>query len=177
MRHSTTLRRGLVAGAALTLAFGLGGCSTITDLFGGSSETRDDEGAIIEGGTTDAMSLKVGDCFNSADLASEFSEVPTIPCSEPHEDELFFEFTMPDGEFPGEEAFTAAAAEQCTPAFEEYVGKAYADSTLDFWSIYPTQMGWEDEGLKDRLVQCAVYDTVALEAGEMTEGSLKGAAR
>lgn len=134
---------------ALVTAVALSGCS---------------EGNVFE--------LAVGDCFDdTAELGGgEVSDVPVVPCDEPHDNEVFHTFEVPDGEFPGEEALVALAEETCVPAFEEWVGIEYASSSLDMFPITPTESSWSTG---DREVVCALYD---LEQ-EQLEGSMQDAAR
>ncbi len=103
-------------------------------------------------------------------LADEISDVPVVPCAEPHDNEVFYEFSMPDGDYPGDDAFDAAATEQCDPQFASFVGTDYADSVLAYSTLTPTSDGWDQVG--DRVVQCAVYDP----SGKTT-GTLEGSAR
>ncbi|MFG6503080.1 septum formation family protein [Microbacterium sp. P05] len=169
-----TLTRSSIAAAALLSVIALGGCSAIQGLIGGGGETvaRDaDTQEVTEGGTADVFTLRVGDCFDdtSAD-AKEISEVPAVPCDQPHDNEIYHEFTMPDGDFPGQEALDAAADEECAAEFDTFVGIAYADSVLDWAPFQPTEGSWTQ--LDDRVVQCIIY-----EYGVRVEGSLAGVAR
>lgn len=96
--------------------------------------------------------------------------MPAVPCAEPHDNEVYHSFLMPDGEFPGQAAIDAAVEETCLNEFESFVGMAYDVSTLDIFPLTPTEQGWDE--LADREIICTVYDP----AGQ-TSGSLKGAAR
>jgi len=134
-----------------------------------SGAVRDDNGDVTQGGDTDVFSLQVGDCFNDT-AADEVSSVPIVPCTESHDNEVFFEFSMPDGDYPSDDEFQAAATEQCDPVFASFIGVDYNDSDLDYAWMTPTSDGWSS--LNDRVVQCVVYDP----NGQVT-GSLKGSAR
>lgn len=153
-----------VAGALL-----LSGCSVLGEVLGGDEPVRDGESQeITEGGDLDVFTLKLGDCFDDVD-GTQVTEIPVIPCAEPHDNEVYHEYTLPDGEFPGDESVNASATEQCEAEFAEFVGMAYADSALDFGYFVPTSGSW-DEG--DRVVQCMVYEPSA-----KVSGTLAGAAR
>lgn len=157
----------LAAGAALAL--GLTGCSGVNGLMGG--ETRDEEsGEITEGGTTDVFQLRVGDCLNDelSETATEVTDVPTVPCTDPHDYEVFQNITMADAdEYPGEDATVQQADDECSAAFEGFVGVSYEESQYDFSYYYPTQQSW-DGG--DRVINCLIIDP----NGQST-GSLSGA--
>ena len=72
----------------------------------------------------------------------------------------------------------AAVEAECVPAFSDFVGVEWADSTLDFWWITPTEETWTQAN--DRIVQCVIYkpdpeDSTGQTQLEVT-GSLKDAA-
>lgn len=166
-------RRALAfTGSAIALTVALSGCSALGNLVGGGNDApRDDEtGEVTEESNIDIFSLKVGDCMPTSEDSGEMSEADVVPCDQPHADEIFYEFELADGEFPGEDEIQAEVEAECIPAFDEFVGLSYDESSLDFWWISPTEQSWDQAN--DRLVQCAIYDP----AGDVT-GSLKGAAR
>lgn len=138
----------------------------------GQSETRDESGEITTGGDTDVFSIAIGDCFNDEGDVGEETEInslPTVPCSEPHDNEVYAEYTFPEEDFPGDEVVVATASEQCIALWKDFVGIAYESSTLEVYPIYPTQTSWEQAD--DRLVTCAIYDPA-----KQVTGSLEGAA-
>lgn len=104
------------------------------------------------------------------DVAGEIQDTDVVPCSEPHDEEVYFEFELEGDEFPGGEAIDAEGEAQCLPAFEDYVGIDFQSSTLSLFWITPTQDTWEQ--LNDRVVQCVLYHY----EGEQLTGSMKGAA-
>lgn len=174
-------RRALaVAGAAVALSFALSGCSEISSLIGGggSDAQRDEEtGEVTEGSNIDIFSLKIGDCMPATNTSGEITDADVVPCAEPHADEVFFEFDLPDGDLPSDDEITAEVEAQCVPAFSEFVGIDYHDSVLDFWWLTPTEDTWTQAD--DRLVQCVIYepDPADPEASLEVTGSLEGAAR
>lgn len=161
-------RPAAIAAAAL-LAASLTGCGAIGDLLSGPAQPERDETTqeIVESADADVFALRVGDCLNMI-AADEVETVPVVPCGEPHSDEVFHEFQIPDGDYPGDDAVIAAAEESCLAAFEPFVGLPFEESTLDVSWYVPTQQSWE--GMDDRTVSCMVSDP----AGEVT-GTLKNA--
>ncbi len=140
----------------------------------GQGETRDEGGEIVTGGDTDVFSLQVGDCFDDESLEqTEISSVPTVPCSDPHDNEVYAEYTFPEGDFPGADVVEQTAMDECLAQWESFVGIPYDQmtTTLEVFPIYPLQAGWE--GADDRLVTCAIWD----KTGEKVTGTLAGAAR
>ncbi len=97
---------GIVAAAVL-----LTGCSSVISTFGGNSEVRDETtGEIVEGGTTDIFTLQIGDCINEPGAAGatsddpvETAEVATVPCSAPHDYEVYFHDEVSFDEYPTNE--------------------------------------------------------------------------
>jgi Septum formation len=149
------------AAAMGALVLGLGACSDEPD--------RDESGAITEGGDADVFQIEVGDCLSEQAAATgEVSEVPVVPCEEPHDSEVYFSYTVPDADtFPGD--FQEHVDAQCIPQFQTFVGVPYESSGLSLTWLEPTAESW-DAG--DRELLCIVADP----AGGVT-GTLEGAAR
>lgn len=138
-----------------------------------------DDAASTEGGTDPSSiegaemvpfaELEVGDCLPFVDYedTGQIYELPVVSCEQPHTDEVYFIFEVDDEEFPGEEALGDAAWDGCAAQFDTYVGIAYEDSVLDFYSYQPTETSWARAD--DRTVQCILfsYDDVT--------GTLEGA--
>lgn len=174
MQKSTTRRvvaRVVAVGAAALLAVTLSGCGVLQEVLGRADKpVRDAETQeITESGQADVFSIKVGDCLNEAS-GEMVTDVPVVPCAEPHDEEAYFESVLADGEFPGDEAVQAQADEICYGAFATFAGIAYEDSALDYYPYTPTEMGWNEAN--DRIVTCIIYDPAA-----QTTGSLAGSAR
>lgn len=129
---------------------------------------RDDAGAIIEAGSEDVFALQVGDCFDDPAEFGEIANVDAVPCAQPHDNEIYHTFDLPDGDFPGDTAIDDAAFSNCLPAFESYVGTTYESSSLDISYLSPTLDSW-DAG--DREIACLLYD---LNLEKLT-GSMEGA--
>ena len=108
------------------------------------------------GGGTSVFDLGVGDCFNDPeDLTQvELESVETVDCSEPHDNEIYYEYSMADAAFPGMNAAMESAFSRCVDEFEAFVGTPYLESSLDVFPITPTEQSWADG---DRVVYCALY--------------------
>ncbi len=154
--------------AAVVLLLALVGCSD-------DKAARDDSGAVATEGSVAADEISVGDCVNDpegveSEEGAEFTSIDAVPCDQPHDNEVYHQYELPEGDWPGDDAVFQSAGEGCQGEFEAFVGTPYDQSALDFAPIVPNQVAW-DEG--DREVSCAVYDP---EGGKVT-GTLKGAAR
>ena len=126
-----------------------------------TSADRDASGAIVDAGSLDAFTIRLGDCFNNtyslaSDDAGEVSSLPGVPCSEPHDNEVYAVFDVNLSSFPGDEAMSEHAFEQCLGRFKDFVGNAYEESVLDITALYPSNQSWNAHS--DREVVCAVYD-------------------
>jgi hypothetical protein len=120
----------------------------------------------------DVVGLEVGDCLAEIEDTEEiFISVETVPCAEPHSEEIFAIANIPegDGQFPGWDAIEAQAEGLCIAEFESFVGRSYEESELEFAFFTPDEAGWR---AGDRLIHCTVYDP----AGDTT-GTLAGANR
>lgn len=137
----------------------------------GGDSLRDGSGAITQAGEMSVFDLRTGDCFDDpATLAGPVEKVPVVPCSDPHDNEIYFAFELPDGDFPGASAVDGAADDRCLTEFEPFVGVGYFDSVLDYFAITPTSGSW-DQG--DRTVYCVIYE---LDLSKLV-GSARGAGR
>jgi hypothetical protein len=149
----------LAAYAVAALGFGIYGAVTGVD--------RDDSGAIVGEGTLDAFEMRTGDCFDDPDVyADEFSSLPGVPCTEPHDNEAFAVFDLTMASYP-EHDIAEISESSCIERFETYVGRDYETSSLDVVTMYPTPEGWSQD---DREVVCALYDM----SGAKLVGSVKG---
>jgi len=154
-RPASLLGSAAIAGL---LVVGLGACS--------DDPERDESGAVTDGGDESVFDIAVGDCITDSSTG-QVSDVPVVPCSEPHVGEVFHTYDVPGDTFPGD--FTQVANEQCTPAFQEFVGMAYEQSALVYTTLEPTAQSWEGG---DRELVCIIQDP----SGNVT-GTLQGANR
>ncbi|MDA3040977.1 MAG: hypothetical protein O3C27_15900 [Actinomycetota bacterium] len=77
-------------------------------VFGGANAfdantTRDESGEIVEAGGLGVFAMEVGDCFQ-VPIEDLVQSVEAVPCTEPHDAQVYAKFDMPDGPYPGEPA-------------------------------------------------------------------------
>ena len=167
---SPRLTRALAIVAIASAGVALSGCSILDQFTGGGTATRDDSGEVVEGNdSTDVFTLQVGDCLNDSTAAETVETIPTVPCDEAHDSEIYASIIMDGDTFPGAEAVIAEADQACLDAFEGFVGIAYADSLYYYSYYFPTEGSWAGG---DREILCTIYD----EAGQVT-GSLQNIGR
>ena len=112
------LPAGLAAGVVLLL--GLGACS------------QDPEVPTAE----------VGDCIESIGLVVD--ELPTVDCDEPHEVQVVGLFEHEGDDFPGDEAISQEAFDECLELFENFVGAPFEETSLSVLPITPTEESWNE---------------------------------
>lgn len=124
---------------------------------------RDASGTVTKAGDVSVQSLKPGDCI-SKDLGEEaILTVPVVPCSDPHRQEAYASFTLPAGDFPGQDEVDRLTEGGCLKRFASYVGVPADESDLEIVYLSP----WEDSWDIDRGVTCLVS------TGSTSTGSLK----
>ena len=136
---------------------------------------RDDSGNIISEGQIDAFAMRVGDCFDDTQdifgagpAGAEVQDLPGLPCSDPHDNEVYAVFDVSFATFPGDQAMLDVATDGCFKRFAGFVGRSFDESILDILPIYPTDASWSQ--LNDREIICAVYHI----DGKKLTGSVKG---
>ncbi len=149
----------------------LAGAAALSLAACGPQDAQRDEatGEITASAEADVFSLQVGDCLDMSALAeqTEVETLPTLPCSDPHDGEVYAETTLADADkLPSD--LVAQAEEFCGAEFEPFVGMPYETSTLEVTYLHPTDASW---GQGDRGVQCVVIATQ-----EPVTGTLEGSA-
>ncbi len=136
---------------------------------------RDESGNIVSAGELSVFSMRAGDCFNDSQEvidaggdAVEAQDLAALPCTEPHDNEVYAVFDLSLERFPGAEALSDMASDQCLERFESFVGMSFEESILGIYPIYPTEESWSQSS--DREIVCAVYH---VELEKLT-GSMKG---
>ncbi len=121
------------------------------------------------------FSIWVGDCFDDsqevldagADVV-EFQDLAGLPCSEPHDNEVYAVFDLYLERFRGASALYDMASDECLERFESFVGMSYAESILDIFYLAPTAESWSQGN--DREISCAIFHL----EGEKLTGSMSG---
>jgi hypothetical protein len=129
---------------------------------------RDDSGQIVNSGNLDVLLMQVGDCFQDLHEDTWFlDDVPGVPCTDPHDNEVFYIFPIEGQVWPGDDLVDQMAIETCMAAFEPYVGITYEESRLDYNWFTPTQRAWEQLGFSEVICFGYAYE-------ERLTGSIKG---
>lgn len=116
---------------------------------------RDETGEIVEGGGLGVLAINVGDCIQLPD-ATEVQSVEGVPCTTPHDAQVYAEYLLPAGDWPGQAAMDEQSGFGCYDRWQAAVGTVYEDDTiLDFTFFNPTEAGW---GEGDHEVQCMIVN-------------------
>ena len=147
-------RRVVWLGAIAILALFSSGCDSGTDKAGASTLFR----------------LQAGECFRSSAGTSgrtvEIKDVTTLPCTDPHEGEVFAVVTHPaakDAPYPGDDAVADFASGECLTRFPAYTGATYDNSDLQLATVRPDHDSWSEKD--DRDVACVLYQQGATLTG------------
>ncbi len=110
--------------------------------------------------------LKVGDCINN-EPSEDGPTTVHVDCAQPHAQEVFYVFDLHGTDFPGLLEIGDAQQDECPPAFKDYVGVDWEQSTYTFTFAGPTEQTWASG---DRQLACLLEDG---NGGTLT-GSAKG---
>ncbi|MGW2690377.1 DUF4190 domain-containing protein [Streptomyces sp. NPDC001296] len=114
------------------------------------------DGAHGDGAT---FSVRKGECFDApgGSLEGEVPDVDKVPCSGRHQAEVFANFALPGGGFPGDDAITEKAGDRCYALRGTYAMDSWAIADdVDVYYFTPTRDGW---GHGDRQVTCMFGNT------------------
>ena len=113
------------------------------------SPADQDASIIPDEARTNLSNLSVGQCVQESSDPS--ASLTTVDCSSPHWGEEFFIAPIEDATLPDYETLNDRAFEACTPAFADYVGTPYDESSLDTTWFFPSSDSW-DNG--DHIIAC-----------------------
>lgn len=112
---------------------------------------RGGDGRITEPSSISVFDIRVGDCLERVESDAETSSLDAVPCADRHRGEAISVLSLPDGDYPGDEAVFAAGNRRCSRALAEQVPDARRQGIEDFY-LYPTQTSWEEQD--DREIVC-----------------------
>ncbi len=130
----------------LALALATGGASEVWEGFKDSARDASEEGS--------AFSVDQGECFDTpgGSLEGMAYDVDTVPCEDRHDGEVFANFEMAGGRYPGDEAVTEAADDKCYSLQYAYAMDSWAiPDDVDIYYFTPTRDSWN---LGDREISC-----------------------
>ncbi|MEU1592889.1 DUF4190 domain-containing protein [Streptomyces sp. NPDC005708] len=135
----------------VVLAFATGGVHDFWDGF--------KDGARNAPGNGVTFSVKKGECFDApgGSLEGEAYDVDKVPCSGEHQAEVFANFMLPDGGYPGDSAVGRKADSRCYALQDTYAMDVWAiPDDVDVYYFTPTRESW---AFGDREVTCMFGNT------------------
>ena len=110
---------------------------------------RDATGAVTEPQSLSVTDLEIGDCLvRVPSTTTATSDVDVTPCANPHRGEVFANFDLPAGAYPGDELVSERAGEGCDDRLPASAEKAAKD--LEVFYLTPQRESWRF----DRTVTC-----------------------
>ncbi|MET8855194.1 MULTISPECIES: DUF4190 domain-containing protein [unclassified Streptomyces] len=106
-----------------------------------------------------AFSLEVGECFDTpgGSLKGLAIDVDKVPCTGGHDAEVFADFEMPEGDYPGQDAAADEADRRCYLLRNTYAMDSWAvPGDVAVYSFTPTAQSWRTG---DREVSCLFGNT------------------
>ncbi|MGV9242993.1 DUF4190 domain-containing protein [Streptomyces sp. NPDC003710] len=160
--------RGLAIGGIVMSSIGL--ALFVTALATGGAHDFWDGVRDAARGDGVTFSVRKGECFDApgGSLEGEAYDVDKVPCSGRHQAEVFADFTLPGGRFPGDDTITETADDRCYALRSAYAMDTWAvPADVDVYYFTPTRQSW---AYGDRRVICMFGNTD--EKGTLT-GSLR----
>ncbi len=159
-------RRLAIAGLVISAIWAVGIGAAVAVSYANRAD-RAETGEIVAGGDVSAFDFRVGDCVNGLVDNAVTTQLPGVPCAEPHEGEVFATFELPAGDYPGQDNANADAESGCLERFAAYAGPAAeADDAISLFYLAPTPGSWAQD---DHGVTC-----IAHVPGQKRTGSIKG---
>ena len=144
------------AATAVLAVSTLSGCTTISTLYKAYGHKEATPLPTRTFSASGLVVLKLGKCLDKTLLEDGDKKTdPFVPCSKPHDLEVFSHFALKDGEYPSVASIVSDAAARCARSFTKFVGVDFGISALDFVYYYPTESSW---AAGDRMVDCAIFD-------------------
>jgi hypothetical protein len=120
----------------------------------GGADVRDEGGRVVAAGPWSVFDLRPGDCVGDvSDLKGDTDELPLVPCSEPHSQEVFAVVRHPEDAYPGAGAVATFADRACLTALDAELDLSIDDG-IAFSYLLPTFEGWNKNG--DRSIVCVL---------------------
>jgi hypothetical protein len=114
---------------------------------------RDDAGNVRGDRSISFEDVRIGDCANLNAVIGLDDGIEATPCTSAHNAEVVARYTMPKGDWPGQDAVDKSAETECPRGLQAYAGAAA--ETLDVESVFatPTSSTWS----RDRDIVCFAY--------------------
>lgn len=143
-----------IGGIIATLLWIVVGFVVVIVLALNAGPVRNSNGEIVSAGRISVDDLRIGDCVNGLDQEGGVSRLDAVPCSQPHEGQVFATFDLPAGPWPGEDELFAMAEQGCHDRMETDLPEVYDDLSVKLFYLHPSEKLWRDG---NREVICFAY--------------------
>jgi hypothetical protein len=120
---------------------------------------RSATGAITQSGKVDIFSLHVGDCIQNLPAAQAtltVTKVTVVPCTAPHNAQVFAQFSATDTAYPGGQALGVETGRGCQAREATSLDQSKLTKTMALRFIFPEADPWAN-GL--RTLTCVAMDS------------------
>jgi len=97
--------------------------------------------------------LRVGSCLTGLD-GDVVNAPPEVDCDRPHRAEVFANFDLPAGPYPGRDKVIEMTSDACKTRFEVFIGRDLKLSELNEYFVWPIEATWQT----NREVTCIAFD-------------------
>ncbi|MFD0745298.1 DUF4190 domain-containing protein [Phytohabitans flavus] len=131
-----------------------------------ANDTDDPSTSLADGNDVNVQQLAPGQCLNGLREGSAIRDLPVVPCTQPHEGEVFAVFELPGGGFPGDEEVAKQAEDGCVDRLQSNAPKAAEDPTVEIYFLHPTRSSWR---LGDQGVTCVAMSSTGKVTGSIND--------
>ena len=104
-------------------------------------------------GGLNVFSLGVGDCFDNPKDATSIHSVSAVPCSSPHNAQVFGQFHLSGTLYPGSSTVQHSAATDCNGKVVANLDQKKINNSMEIRYIFPLETSWY---LGQRTISCIV---------------------
>jgi hypothetical protein len=124
-----------------------------------SQARRSAAGTVSRSGQVDVFSLQVGDCFQNPpaiQTALGVTSVTAVPCTTPHNAQIFAQLNATDPAYPGSQALLDETAHGCQAREAASLDKSKITNTMTLHFLFPEPDSWTNGR---RTLTCFVLDS------------------
>lgn len=97
---------------------------------------RGSSGTVSQAGSMQAADLKVGDCFDNPTADSNIESITAIPCTQPHDSQVFAEPPVTESSYPGDTTLSSEASDDCNDSSTQSTISSDAPQSLEVSALY-----------------------------------------
>jgi Septum formation len=106
-----------------------------------SGADRDASGTVVDSGSQSINDVRVHDCLADASEGVEVS-VTVVPCTQPHQAEVFAMYDLAGTDYPGEAAVFDSGEAGCRERLPDSLARSDLAADLRIFLYYPRQVNW-----------------------------------